>query len=84
MNEEKVMSGVMNLLEAEPAPAALPYISPELRHGSHFCVVFWTFFLKFSLFPKILAFNCLFLCKMIFFSDNLLHMSCHVIDHALN
>ena len=35
--------------------------SPKLRHGSHLSVMFWTFFSKFSLFPKILASNCLFL-----------------------
>ena len=41
--------------------------SPELRHGSHLCVMFWTFFSKLSLFLKILASYCLFLYKMIFF-----------------
>ena len=40
-------------------------------------------FSKFSFFPKILASNCLFLCKF-FFSDNLFDLSGHVIDHALN
>ena len=40
-------------------------------------------FSKFSLFPKILASNCLFLSKIIFF-DKLLHLSGHVIDHNLN
>ena len=40
-------------------------------------------FSKFGNFPKILAFNCILLCKMIF-SDNLLDLSGHVIDHALN
>ena len=57
--------------------------SPELKHWSHLCVMFWTFFSKLSLFLKILASNCLFLCKMIF-SDNLLDLRGHVIDHALN
>ena len=42
------------------------FFSPELRHGSHLCEMFWTFFSKFSLFPKMLACNCLFLCKIIF------------------
>ena len=30
MDEEKVMSDVMNLLEAEPAPAALPAALPSI------------------------------------------------------
>ena len=46
-----------------------------LRHGSHLCVMFWTFFLNLVLFfLKILASNSLFLCKMIF-SENLLNLS---------
>ena len=56
--------------------------SPELGMGFT-CVVFWIYFSKFSLFPKILASICLFLCKIIF-SNNLLDLSGHVIDHALN
>ena len=40
-------------------------------------------FSKFSLFPKILASNCIFLCKMIF-SDNLRDLSSDATDYALN
>ena len=40
------------------------------------------FFSNYCHFIKILPFVCIFLCKMIF-SDNLLGLSGHVIDHAL-
>ena len=61
--------------------SGLPCYSPELRHGFGLYVTF--LFYKFSLFHKMLASICLFICKM-FFLDNLLDLCGHMTDNAVN
>ena len=57
--------------------------SPELRHGSHLHEMFWTFFLNLVFFLKRWPLIAYLYAKW-FFSDNLLDLRGHVIDHALN
>ena len=57
--------------------------SPELRHGSHLHDMFWTFFLHLVFFLKRWPLIAYLYAKW-FFSDNLLYLRDHVIDHALN
>ena len=57
--------------------------SPELRHGSYLHVMFWTFFLNLVFFLKPWPLITYLYAKW-FSAENLLDLSGHVIDHALN